>query len=238
MAMLEVRNLNTYYGAIRALKGISFDVEQGETVTIIGNNGAGKTTTVRTISGLIRPKEGEITFMGERLDKMKPDKIVELGIAHAPEGRKIFPAMTVKENLLMGAYLRKDRSTIPKSLEYVLSLFPRLEERYSQLGGSLSGGEQQMLCIGRALMTEPKLLMMDEPSLGLAPLVIKQIFDLIKVVQKQGITILLIEQNARQALKVAQKGIVLETGQIVANQPASVLLSDDSVRKAYLGEKH
>lgn len=236
--MLEVRDLSTYYGAIRALRGISFAVGAGETVAMIGNNGAGKTTTVRTISGLLRPREGEIRLMGERIDRLSPDQIVQLGVAHAPEGRQIFPQMTVRENLLMGAYTRQDRAGVKQSLEYVLSLFPRLEERYNQLGETLSGGEQQMLCIARALMTKPRLLIMDEPSLGLAPLIIRQIFDLIKVIQAEGITILLIEQNARQALKVAHRALVLETGQIALSGSARELLQNDAIRRAYLGEKH
>lgn len=235
MALLEVNNLSTYYGNIRALKGITFEVQENETVSIIGNNGAGKTTTVNTISGLLKPKEGEIRYMGERIDHLRPDKIVQLGISQSPEGRKVFPEMTVRENLLMGAYIVKDKKTINNSLDYVLSLFPRLKERYSQLSGTLSGGEQQMVAIGRALMSNPKLLIMDEPSLGLAPLIIKQIFELIEVIKKEGITILLIEQNAKQALKVADRGIVLETGNIAIAQDAKTLLNDDSVRNAYLG---
>ncbi|MFM1651757.1 ABC transporter ATP-binding protein [Brevibacillus sp. B_LB10_24] len=238
MALLEIRNLSTYYGNIQALRGISFEVEKGETVAIIGNNGAGKTTTVNTISGLLKPRDGEVRFMGERIDHLRPDQIVRLGISHSPEGRKVFPQMTVRENLLMGAYIKTDRKAIDRSMEYVLTLFPRLKERYHQLSETLSGGEQQMLAIGRALMSEPKLLILDEPSLGLAPLIIRQIFELVRVIQEQGITILLIEQNARQALKVAHCGIVMETGRIAFVQEARELLHNDMVRKAYLGEKY
>ncbi|WP_082083630.1 ABC transporter ATP-binding protein [Paenibacillus beijingensis] len=235
--MLEIRNLSAYYGNICALRGISFQVNAGETVALIGNNGAGKTTTVRTISGLMKPREGEIRFMGERIDHLRPDQIVRLGISHSPEGRKVFPAMTVRENLVMGAYIRKDAKEVKRTLDYVLHLFPRLEERFSQSAETLSGGEQQMLAIGRALMSEPKLLILDEPSLGLAPLIIKQIFELIRVIQQQGITILIIEQNARQALKVAHRGIVLETGRIAFEENAKEMLHNDRVRQAYLGEK-
>lgn len=238
MTLLEVNNLSTYYGNIRALRGISFHINAGETLAIIGNNGAGKTTTVKTISGLLKPKEGEIRFMGERIDQLRPDQIVRLGISHSPEGRKVFPYMTVRENLLMGAYSVKDSKLTNRTLEVVLELFPRLKERFSQLSETLSGGEQQMLAIGRALMSNPKLLILDEPSLGLAPLIIKQIFGLIQVIQQQGITILLIEQNARQALKVAHRGIVLETGQIAFEDSAKEMLHNDKVRKAYLGEKY
>lgn len=238
MTLLEVNNLSTYYGNISALRGISFHINAGETLAIIGNNGAGKTTTVKTISGLLKPREGEIRFMGERIDHLRPDQIVRLGISHSPEGRKVFPYMTVRENLLMGAYSQKDSKLTSRTLEHVLELFPRLKERFSQLSETLSGGEQQMLAIGRALMSNPKLLILDEPSLGLAPLIIKQIFDLIQVIQKQGITILLIEQNARQALKVAHRGIVLETGQIAFEDNAKEMLHNDKVRKAYLGEKY
>ncbi|AJY74146.1 amino acid ABC transporter ATPase [Paenibacillus beijingensis] len=237
MTMLEIRNLSAYYGNICALRGISFQVNAGETVALIGNNGAGKTTTVRTISGLMKPREGEIRFMGERIDHLRPDQIVRLGISHSPEGRKVFPAMTVRENLVMGAYIRKDAKEVKRTLDYVLHLFPRLEERFSQSAETLSGGEQQMLAIGRALMSEPKLLILDEPSLGLAPLIIKQIFELIRVIQQQGITILIIEQNARQALKVAHRGIVLETGRIAFEENAKEMLHNDRVRQAYLGEK-
>lgn len=233
--MLEVKDLHVSYGNIAALKGISFTVSQGETVAIIGNNGAGKTTAVKTVSGLLRPKSGEIRFMGERINGLRPDQIVRLGISHSPEGRKVFPAMSVRENLLMGAYTEKNKQQISRSLEYVLDLFPRLQERYQQPSATLSGGEQQMLAIGRALMSNPKLLIMDEPSLGLAPLLIRQIFQLIRVIQEKGTTILLIEQNARQALKAADRGIVLETGHIAYEDQAETMLTDDRVRKAYLG---
>jgi branched-chain amino acid transport system ATP-binding protein len=236
--MLEVKDLHVSYGNIQALRGVSFTISPGETVAIIGNNGAGKTTTVKTISGLLKPRSGEIRFMGERIDSLRPDQIVRLGISHSPEGRKVFPAMTVRENLLMGAYSRSSKKEISQSLDYVLELFPRLKERYSQYSATLSGGEQQMLAIGRALMTDPKLLILDEPSLGLAPLLIRQIFDLIRVIQEKGIMILLIEQNARQALKVAHRGIVLETGKVSYQDEARSMLQSDRVRKAYLGEAH
>ncbi|WP_202967405.1 ABC transporter ATP-binding protein [Paenibacillus beijingensis] len=238
MSMLEINNLSAYYGNICALRGVSFHVDAGETVALIGNNGAGKTTTVRTISGLMKAREGEIRFMGERIDQLRPDQIVRLGISHSPEGRKVFPSMTIRENLLMGGYIVRDPKAVNRSLEYVLELFPRLKERYSQLSETLSGGEQQMLAIGRALMSEPKLLILDEPSLGLAPLIIKQIFELIRHIQQKGITILIIEQNARQALKVSHRGIVLETGQIAFEEKAADMLHNDRVRKAYLGEKY
>ncbi len=238
MALLEIQNLHTYYGSVSALKGIDLSVEEGEIVTLIGANGAGKTTTLRTISGLIRPREGQITFGGESIHKMPAHHIVEAGISHAPEGRQIFSTLTVNENLNMGAYiLGGDSATIEKNRQRVFELFPRLGERKGQLGGTLSGGEQQMLTIGRALMAQPRLLMLDEPSLGLAPLLVKAIFDTVREINAQGVTVLLVEQNARAALKIAHRGFVLETGSVVLSGPAGELLRDERVRKAYLGEK-
>jgi branched-chain amino acid transport system ATP-binding protein len=238
MALLEIENLHTYYGSVSALKGIDLRVEEGEIVTLIGANGAGKTTTLRTVSGLIRPREGRITFGGESIHKMPAHRIVEAGISHAPEGRQIFSTLTVNENLNMGAYvLGGDSATIDENRRRVFQLFPRLEERKGQLGGTLSGGEQQMLTIGRALMAQPRLLMLDEPSLGLAPLLVKAIFDTVREINAQGVTVLLVEQNARAALKIAHRGFVLETGNVVLSGPAGELLRDERVRKAYLGEK-
>ena len=238
MALLEIENLHTYYGSVSALKGIDLRVEEGEIVTLIGANGAGKTTTLRTVSGLIRPREGHITFGGESIHKMPAHRIVEAGISHAPEGRQIFSTLTVNENLNMGAYvLGGDSATIDENRQRVFQLFPRLEERKGQLGGTLSGGEQQMLTIGRALMARPRLLMLDEPSLGLAPLLVKAIFDTVREINAQGVTVLLVEQNARAALKIAHRGFVLETGNVVLSGPAGELLRDERVRKAYLGEK-
>jgi len=238
MALLEIQNLHTYYGSVSALKGIDLKVEEGEIVTLIGANGAGKTTTLRTISGLIRPREGRITFDGESIHKTPAHRIVEAGISHAPEGRQIFSTLTVNENLNMGAYiLGGDSAAIEENRRRVFELFPRLEERKGQLGGTLSGGEQQMLTIGRALMAQPRLLMLDEPSLGLAPLLVKAIFDTVHAINAQGVTVLLVEQNARAALKIAHRGFVLETGNVVLSGPAGELLRDERVRKAYLGEK-
>ena len=238
MALLEIENLHTYYGYVHALKGINLTVEEGEIVTLIGANGAGKTTTLRTISGLIRPREGRILFAGQEIQGMPAHKIVQMGICHVPEGRQIFGTLTVMENLNMGAYtLGSDREAIEENRRRVFDLFPRLEERKNQLGGTLSGGEQQMLTIGRALMSRPRLLMLDEPSLGLAPLLVKTIFETIKEINQRGVTILLVEQNARAALKIAHRGYVLETGRVVLSGPAQELLQDERVRKAYLGER-
>jgi len=238
MALLHIENLRTYYGHVQALKGIDLEVEEGEIVTLIGANGAGKTTTLRTISGLIRPREGQITFDGENITRLAAHRIVEEGISHAPEGRQIFSTLTVTENLNMGAYsLGGDTEAIEENRHRVFDLFPRLEERKDQLGGTLSGGEQQMLTIGRALMARPRLMMLDEPSLGLAPMLVRAIFDTIRQINARGVTVLLVEQNARAALKAADRGYVLETGRVVLSGPAGELLRDERVRKAYLGEQ-
>lgn len=236
--LLKIENLHTYYGHIHALKGINLEVEEGEIVTLIGANGAGKSTTLRTISGLVRPREGTIIFNGQPIGGIPAHKIVGLGISQAPEGRQIFSTLTVTENLNMGAYtLGGDKQRIEANRERVFSLFPRLEERKNQLGGTLSGGEQQMLTIGRALMAHPKLLLLDEPSLGLAPLLVKLIFETIHEINARGVTVLLVEQNARAALKIAHRGYVLETGRVVLAGKAADLLNDERVRKAYLGEQ-
>ena len=238
MALLHIENLHTYYGSVQALKGINLEVEEGEIVTLIGANGAGKSTTLRTISGLIRPREGQITFGDQDITRLPAHRIVEAGISHAPEGRQIFSTLTVTENMNMGAYsLGGDTEAIEENRHRVFSLFPRLEERKNQLGGTLSGGEQQMLTIGRALMARPRLMMLDEPSLGLAPMLVKAIFSTVREINARGVTVLLVEQNARAALKVADRGYVLETGQVVLSGPAGELLQDERVRKAYLGEQ-
>lgn len=235
--ILEVRNVHTYYGHVHALKGISLSVASGEIVALIGANGAGKSTTLRTISGLIKPRQGDITLSGKNIVGMPAHEIVYRGVSHAPEGRKIFSTLTVNENLNMGAYsLGGDKVRIEEHRERVFKLFPRLQERRNQLAGTLSGGEQQMLAIGRALMSNPKLLLLDEPSLGLAPLLVRAIFETIREINQSGVTILLVEQNARAALKLAHKAYVLETGNIVLSGPAAELLADERVRKAYLGE--
>jgi branched-chain amino acid transport system ATP-binding protein len=235
--MLELNDVHTYYGNIRALRGISLSVQAGEIVTLIGANGAGKTTTLRTILGTVRSRVGSVTFNGRRLDTLTTDRIVRLGIAQSPEGRRIFPRMTVLENLELGAFARVDRDAIALDLERVFSLFPRLRERTTQQGGTLSGGEQQMLAIGRALMARPALLLLDEPSMGLSPLLVDTIFQIIKEVNRQGTTMLLVEQNARMALRVANRGYVIQTGRIVLHDAADALLRSDLVRKTYLGEK-
>src|ERR687885_2048838 len=235
--MLEIKDLHTYYGNIQALKGISLHVEQGEIVTLIGSNGAGKTTTLRTIQGLLKPRQGKILFEGSSLETLSAQAIVRLGISQSPEGRLIFPRMTVKENLEMGAFSRNDSLGIKSDTERVLHLFPRLRERINQKGGTLSGGEQQMLAIARAMMARPRLLLLDEPSMGLAPMLVTQIFSIIRDINEQGTTILLVEQNARMALTVAHRGYVLQTGEIVLHDTASALLRSDVVRKSYLGEK-
>jgi branched-chain amino acid transport system ATP-binding protein len=234
--MLEIKDLHTYYGNIHALKGVSLTVSQGEVVTLIGSNGAGKTTTLRTIQGLLRPRQGTILFEGKPLESLSTEAIVRLGISQSPEGRLIFPRMTVQENLEMGAYLRNDTLGIKSDMEKALNLFPRLRERISQKGGTLSGGEQQMLAIARALMSRPRLLLLDEPSMGLAPMLVSQIFAIVRDINAQGTTILLVEQNARMALSVAHRGYVIQTGQVVVAGTASDLQSNETVRQAYLGE--
>jgi branched-chain amino acid transport system ATP-binding protein len=234
MALLEVRDIHTFYGSIEALKGVSLDVGVGEIVTLIGSNGAGKSTTLRSISGLTPPREGSISFDGVRLGETPPHEIVRLGISQAPEGRKIFPRMTVRENLELGAYLRRDEDFGP-DLERVYLLFPRLEEREKQRAGTLSGGEQQMLAIGRALMAAPKLLLLDEPSMGLAPILVERIYETIAEINKQGTTILLVEQNANYALEVSSRGYVLETGVVALADSSASLREDPDVQRAYLG---
>ena len=236
MAMLELRDVHSYYGHIHALKGISLSVEKGEIVTLIGANGAGKTTTLRTISGLLHPRHGSIWLEGERLDGLPPEIIVRKGVGQSPEGRQIFPRLTVMENLEMGAYTRNDKEGIRRDLEHVFGLFPRLAERRNQPEGTLSGGEQQMLAIGRALMSRPRVLLLDEPSMGLAPLLVETIFSIIRELNREGTTILLVEQNAAKALAIAHRGYVIETGHIVLSDNAANLRQNDLVRKAYLGE--
>lgn len=234
--MLKLRNIQTYYGNIQALKNISMDVAEGEIITLIGANGAGKSTTLMTLCGVTPPRQGEIIFQGKTITGMSPDKIVSLGISQVPEGRRIFPYLTVMENLDMGAFLRKDTAEIKKDMEYIFGLFPILAQRKNQPGGTLSGGEQQMLAISRAIMTRPKLLLLDEPSLGLAPIITKQIFDIIrKINQENNTTIFLVEQNANLALQVADRGYVMETGSITMTDTGANLLANDDVKKAYLG---
>ena len=233
--MLEIKDLNVFYGAIHALKGISLTVEEGELVSLIGANGAGKTTTLHTISCLLPAASGSVTLDGKDLQKVAPNKIIGMGLAHVPEGRHVFARMTVEENLRMGAYIIKDQKKISENLENVYSHFPRLKERSRQLAGTLSGGEQQMLATGRALMTNPRIVLMDEPSMGLSPLLVKEIFSIIQELHESGITILLVEQNAKMALAVADRAYVLETGCISMSGKASALAEDDRVRKAYLG---
>ena len=235
MALLELEDVKVHYGRVEALHGVSMSVEEGEVVTLIGSNGAGKTTTLRAISGLVRPTTGRIKLNGKDITEVRPEKIVEAGIGHAPEGRHIFPRMSVIENLELGAFLRKDRPGVKKDIERVFELFPRLQERRTQPGGTLSGGEQQMLAIGRALMTKPTLLLLDEPSLGLAPILVETIFKVIGELHAAGTTILLIEQNALLALRTASRGYVLETGNIVQTDTADALLKSPDVRRAYLG---
>ena len=236
MAMLEVKDLEVYYGMIQAIKGISFEVNQGEVVALIGANGAGKTTTLHTITGLLPSKKGTVTFEGQDITKVPGHKIVTMGMAHVPEGRRVFADMSVYENLLMGAYTRKDKNEIAQSLEMVYKRFPRLKERTGQRAGTLSGGEQQMLAMGRALMSKPKIILMDEPSMGLSPIFVNEIFDIIKEVSESGTTVLLVEQNAKKALSIADRAYVLETGSITLEGKADDLLHDESVQKAYLGE--
>jgi len=235
--LLELADVHTYYGNIRALKGISMRVGRGEIVTLIGSNGAGKTTTLKTVIGTLRPLKGTITFDGQRIEGMPTDRRVRLGIAQSPEGRRIFPRMTVLENLELGAFARTDRENVSRDLERVLGIFPRLGERLPQKGGTLSGGEQQMLAMGRALMARPTVLLLDEPSMGLSPILVETIFQIIQDINRQGTTILLVEQNARMALRVAHRGYVIQTGRIVLSDTGAELLRSDVVRKAYLGEK-
>ena len=235
MAMLTVENLEVYYGVIRALKGVSFEVDEGEVVALIGANGAGKTTILHTITGLLRAKSGSIQFEGQDLTKTPAHKIVSMGMAHVPEGRRVFQQLTVLENLKLGAYTRKNKQEIADSLAKVYQHFPRLEERKNQVAGTLSGGEQQMLAMGRALMSTPKIVLMDEPSMGLSPLLVSEIFDIIREIKSTGTTVLLVEQNAKKALSIADRAYVLETGSIVLEGNASDLMNNDSVKKAYLG---
>ena len=235
--MLKIKDLHVSYGGIKALRGVDLEVPDGKIVTLIGANGAGKSTTLRTISGLVKAESGSITYDGKELLGLSINKILEQGIAQSPEGRRVFPNLTVLENLKIGAYLRKDRDGIEKDVRWIYELFPRLEERHWQPAGTLSGGEQQMLAVGRALMSRPKLLMMDEPSLGLAPLVVQGIFDIIRTVNEQGVTVLLIEQNANMALKIADYAYVLETGNITKSGTGAELLADESIKEAYLGKK-
>ena len=236
MAMLEVKDIEVYYGMIQALKGISFEVNEGEVIALIGANGAGKTTTLHTITGLLSQKKGSVLFEGQDITKVPAHKIVSLGMAHVPEGRRVFAELSVYQNLKMGAYTRKDKDEIAKTLEMVYKRFPRLEERKNQLAGTLSGGEQQMLAMGRALMSHPKIIVMDEPSMGLSPILVNEIFDIIKEVSASGTTVLLVEQNAKKALSIADRAYVLETGKIVLEGDAKELMNDDSIKKAYLGE--
>jgi branched-chain amino acid transport system ATP-binding protein len=235
--VLELADVHTYYGNVRALRGLSLSVQRGEIVTLIGANGAGKTTTLKTILGTVRARRGHVTFDGHRLDGLPTERIVRLGIAQSPEGRRIFPRMSVLENLELGAFVRPDRDGIAADLERVFTLFPRLRERLEQKGGTLSGGEQQMLAMGRALMARPTLLLLDEPSMGLSPILVESIFRIVQDINRQGTTILLVEQNARMALRVAHRGYVIQTGRIVLHDTGPALLRSDLVRKSYLGEK-
>ena len=236
MAMLEVKDLKVYYGMIQAIKGVSFHVDEGEVIALIGANGAGKTTILHTVSGLLAPKAGSVTFEGKDIVKIPGHKIVSMGMAHVPEGRRVFAQLSVLQNLKMGAYTRKDKEEIDQTLKTVFERFPRLEERQKQLAGTLSGGEQQMLAMGRALMSHPKIILMDEPSMGLSPIFVNEIFDIIQEVSKSGTTVLLVEQNAKKALSIADRAYVLETGKIVLEGKAQDLLNNDSIKKAYLGE--
>lgn len=235
MALLEVKNLEVFYGVIRALKGISFEVNEGEIVTLIGANGAGKTTTMHSVIGLIPPKNGEITFNGQNISKTPCHKIVKLGMSQVPEGRHVFQELTVYENLLLGGYLSNDQKVIKEDIEKIYARFPRLYERKSQIAGTLSGGEQQMLAIGRALMSKPKLLMLDEPSMGLSPLLVDEVFDIIKTINKEGTTILLVEQNAGKSLAISDRAYVLENGEITLSGTSKELMASEDVKKAYLG---
>ena len=236
MSMLEVNDLVVYYGVIQAIKGISFHVEEGEVIALIGANGAGKTTTLQTITGMLNAQAGSIRFEGTELTKIPGHKIVSMGMAHVPEGRRVFAQLSVLENLKLGAYTRKDKTEIEESLKRVYKSFPRLEERKNQLAGTLSGGEQQMLAMGRALMSKPRIVLMDEPSMGLSPIFVEEIFNIIKEISAEGTTVLLVEQNAKKALSIADRAYVLETGKIVLEGDAKDLLNDESIKKAYLGE--
>ena len=236
MAMLEVKDLQVYYGMIHAIKGVSFHVNEGEIIALIGANGAGKTTILHTITGLLAPKGGQVVFEGKDITKTPAHKIVELGMAHVPEGRRVFAQLSVYQNLKLGAYTRSDKNEIEESLEMVYKRFPRLEERKNQMAGTLSGGEQQMLAMGRALMSKPRIILMDEPSMGLSPILVNEIFDIIQSVSASGTTVLLVEQNAKKALAIADRAYVLETGKISLDGNAKDLLNDDSIKKAYLGE--
>lgn len=236
MAMLEIKNLQVFYGVIQAIKDVSFQVNEGEVIALIGANGAGKTTILHTITGLIPAKTGEVIFEGQDLLKIPAHQIVSLGMAHVPEGRHVFSQLTVYENLLMGAYTRKDKAEIEDTLENVYKRFPRLKERKNQYAGTLSGGEQQMLAMGRALMSKPRIVLMDEPSMGLSPILVEEIFDIIKSISNNGTTVLLVEQNAKKALEIANRAYVLETGKIVLDGDAKQLMNDESVKEAYLGE--
>ena len=236
MAMLEIKDLEVFYGVIQAIKGVSFEVNEGEVIALIGANGAGKTTILHTITGLIQAKSGHVFFEGQEITKLPGHKIVSRGIAHVPEGRRVFADLTVLENLKLGAYTRKDKKEIEASMEMIYKRFPRLKERRSQLAGTLSGGEQQMLAMGRALMSRPKIILMDEPSMGLSPIFVNEIFDIIQEVSQSGTTVLLVEQNAKKALSIADRAYVLETGKITLSGDAKELMNDESVRKAYLGE--
>lgn len=234
--MLEVKDLQVYYGMIQAIKGVSFKVNEGEIIALIGANGAGKTTILHTITGLIPPKHGEMYYEGTDLKKIPAHKIVSMGLAHVPEGRRVFSQLTVYENLLMGAYTRSDKNETENTLHQVFKRFPRLEERKGQMAGTLSGGEQQMLAMGRALMSKPRIILMDEPSMGLSPILVEEVFDIIQSINKSGTTVLLVEQNAKKALSIAHRAYVLETGNIVLEGDAKELMNDESVKKAYLGE--
>ena len=236
MSMLEIKDLEVYYGMIQAIKGVSFDVNEGEVIALIGANGAGKTTILHTITGLINAQKGSVWFEGKDITKVPAHKIVSMGMAHVPEGRRVFANLTVLQNLKMGAYTRKDKTEIEQTLDSTYKRFPRLMERQNQLAGTLSGGEQQMLAMGRALMSHPKIILMDEPSMGLSPIFVNEIFDIIKSVSASGTTVLLVEQNAKKALSIADRAYVLETGKIVLSGKASDLLNNDSIKKAYLGE--
>ncbi len=236
MAMLEIRDLKVYYGMIQAIKGISFDVNQGEVIALIGANGAGKTTTLQTITGTLSPKSGSIFFEGTDITKVPGHKIVSLGMAHVPEGRRVFSQLSVLENIKLGAYTRKDKKEVEESIRRVYKSFPRLEERKNQPAGTLSGGEQQMLAMGRALMSKPRIILMDEPSMGLSPIFVEEVFRIIKEISAEGTTVLLVEQNAKKALTIADRAYVLETGRIVLQGDAKDLLNNESVKKAYLGE--